>query len=70
MQCQSERFNKTFVPMIRSYLKDQEDWELNLGCPASAYRASPSGTTGVTPNFLMLGKEVRMPTEIVLVVQE
>ena len=61
----TERFNKTLVPMIRSYLKDQEDWDLNLGCLASAYRASPNETTGVTPNLLMLGKEVRIPAEIV-----
>ena len=62
---QPERFNKTLVPMIRSYLKNQEDWDLNLGCLASAYRASPNETTGVTPNLLMLGKEVRMPAVIV-----
>ena len=62
---QTERFNKTLVPMIRSYLKDQEDWDLNLGCLASAYIASPNETTGVTPYLLMLGREVRMPAEIV-----
>ena len=62
---QPERFNKTLVPMIQSYLRNQEDWDLNLGCLASAYRASPNETTGVSPNMLMLGKEVRMPAEIV-----
>ena len=51
--------------MSMSYLKDQEDLDLNLGCLASAYRASPNENTGFTPNLLMLGKEVRMSAEIV-----
>ena len=63
--CQPGHFNKTLVPMIISYLKNQEDWALNLGCLTSAYRASPNETTGVTQNLLMLEKEVRMPAEIV-----
>ena len=62
---QTEHFNKTLVQMIMSYLKDQEDWDLNLGCLASAYRTSPNETTGFTPNLLMLGKEVRLSAEIV-----
>ncbi|CAC5370409.1 unnamed protein product [Mytilus coruscus] len=53
----SERFNKTLWRMIRAYLKgEQTDWDINLGCLAAAYRATPHESTGLTPNVLMLGK--------------
>ncbi|CAC5411488.1 unnamed protein product [Mytilus coruscus] len=61
----SERFNKTLCRMIRAYLKGrQTDWEINLGCLVAAYRATPHESTGLTPNLLMLGKEVRLPAEL------
>ena len=63
---QTERFNKTLTRMIRAYLTDcQTDWDLNLGCLAAAYRATPNDTTKLTPNLIMLGREVRLPAEIV-----
>ena len=62
---QTERFNKTLVQMIRAYLTgEQNEWDLNLGCLAAAYRATPNESTKMTPNLLMLGKEVRLPAEI------
>ena len=62
---QVEKFNKTLVRMIKAYLKgEQEDWDLNLGCLAAAFRATPSVSTGFTPNMLMLGREVRIPAEL------
>ncbi|CAC5385859.1 unnamed protein product [Mytilus coruscus] len=55
----SERFNKTLWRMIRAYLKgEQTDWDINL------YRATPHESTGLTPNLLMLDKEVRLPAEL------
>lgn len=52
--------------MIKVYLKGQQtDWDLFLGCLAGAYRSSTHQSTGFTPNMLMLGKEIRLPTEIV-----
>ena len=51
--------------MIKAYLKDeQEDWDLNLGCLDAAFRATPSASSGFTPNMLMLGREVRIPAEL------
>ena len=51
--------------MIRAYLKgEQTDWDLNLGCLGAAYRSTPQESTGMTPNLLMLGREVRIPAEI------
>ena len=62
---QAEKFNKTLVRMIKAYLKgEQENWDLNLGCLAAAYRATPHSSTGLSPNFMMLGREVRIPAEL------
>ena len=39
---QVERFNRTIIHMIKAYLKGQQDeWDLDLGCLAGAYRATP-----------------------------
>ncbi|MES9881558.1 MAG: reverse transcriptase domain-containing protein [Sedimenticola sp.] len=63
---QAERFNRTLLRMVKSYLRgEQENWDLNLGCLAAAYRATPHESTGLTPNLLMLGREVRLPAELV-----
>jgi transposase InsO family protein len=62
----AERFNRTLLRMIKAFLKGQQtDWDLHLGCLAAAYRATPSATTGLTPNVIMLGREVRLPAELV-----
>ncbi len=62
---QAERFNRTLVRMIKSYLRgEQTEWDQNLGCLAAAYRATPNESTGLTPNLLMLGREVRLPSEV------
>ena len=66
-QCngQTERFNRTMVQMIRAFIKgEQRDWDLYLPCLAAAYRSSKHETTGFSPNFLMLGREVRLPGDI------
>ncbi|XP_045161905.1 uncharacterized protein LOC123526722 [Mercenaria mercenaria] len=52
--------------MVRAYLVgEQEDWDLNLGCLAGAYRSSPNESTGLTPNLLCMGREIRMPADLV-----
>ena len=63
---QSERFNRTLLRMIKAYLRgSQKDWDLHLGCLAGAYRATPNEATKLTPNLLMMGREVRLPAELV-----
>lgn len=62
---QVERFNRTLVRMIKAYLKGQQlDWDRRLGCLAAAYRATVNESTGLSPNLIMLGREVRLPAEI------
>ena len=63
---QTERFNRTLLSMIKEFLKgQQENWDLNLGCLVNAYRATPHNATGLTPNLLMLGREVCLPIEVI-----
>jgi hypothetical protein len=51
--------------MIKAYLKgEQTNWDLNLGCLAGAYRATPHESTGMSPNLLVFGREARLPAEI------
>ena len=62
----TERFNSTLLAMIRAYIKGQQrNGDLNLGCLAGAYRATPNESTTLTPNMMMLGREVRLPHEVV-----
>ena len=63
---QVEHFNRTLLNIIKMYLKgEQENWDLNLGCLASTYWAAPQAATGLTPNLLIVGQEVRLPAEVV-----
>ena len=63
---QVERFNRTLLRMIRAYLcGEQREWDLHLGCIAGAYRATPNEATRMTPNLLTMGREVRLPGELV-----
>ena len=63
---QVERFNRTLLRMIKAYLcGEQEEWDLHLGCLAGAYRATPNESTGMTPHLLTVGREVKLPAELV-----
>ena len=63
---QSERFNRTLLRMIKAYLcGEQKQWDRHLGCLAGAYRATPNEATKMTPNLMTMGREVRLPAELV-----
>ena len=63
LRCASQIFNGTLVRMIKACLKGEQR-DKNLGCLAGAYRASKHESTGFSPNFLMFGREVRLPAEL------
>jgi len=44
----------------------QGNWDGRLPAVMAAYRASPHETTGYSPNRLFLGREVRMPLDLVM----
>ena len=63
---QTERYNRTLLKMIKAYLTgEQEDWDLNLGCLAGAYNATPNESSKLSPNLLSIGREIRLPASII-----
>ena len=62
---QADHFNRTLLKMIKAYLKGgQRKWDKHLGCLAAAYRGNRHSSTGLLPNLMMLGRETRMPVEV------
>ena len=45
----------------------QTDWDKILGCLAMAYRST---STKFTPNMIMLGREVKLPLQMMLINSE
>jgi hypothetical protein len=62
----TERFNRTLLQMIKAYLtNEQENWDEHLGCLAGAYRATPHEATRLSPNLMTIGREIRLPADLV-----
>ena len=62
-----ERFNRTIEAMLSLWVnKSQTDWDEHLALLAMAYRSAEHETTRETPNTMMLGREVRMPVDLLV----
>ena len=61
---QSERNIKTLTKMLATVTGKQDEWDKHLKTTMMAYRATPHESTGFTPNMLMLGREIALPTDI------
>ena len=62
-----ERFHRTLNSMLGKIVSDgQRDWDEKLPLVLAAYRASPHSSTGYSPNRLFLGRESRMPLDLVM----
>ena len=60
-----ERFNRTLISMLASAAGEHPfDWESRLPGLLMAYNSSTHPTTGYTPFYLMFGRQVRMPIDI------
>lgn len=52
--------------MVKCFIKDEETrWDRHISFVTAAYRSSVHEATGMTPNFLMLGREPRMPLDMI-----
>jgi len=61
-----ERFHRTLNSMLAKIVSEsQRDWDEKLPYVMAAYRASPHSSTGFSPNRLFLGRENRMPLDLV-----
>lgn len=54
-----ERFNRTIEKAIRTAHAEGKDWRKDIFPFLMNYRATPHGTTGVSPALLHLGRELR-----------
>ena len=64
---QVERFNRTIMQILRCFMQEYHgDWDVYLPLVAGAIRSSVNRSTGFTPNYLMLGREVMRPLDLML----
>ena len=62
-----ERFHRTLNSMLGKVVaENQRDWDTKLPFVMAAYRASPHESTGYSPNYLLFGRELRAPLDVVL----
>ena len=60
-----ERFNRTLVKMLSMFVDDNHrNWDEQIPYVMMAYRATEHETTGMSPNMLMLGREISTPLDI------
>ena len=57
----TERFNRTLEEIMRTMIIDPHSWEEVLPYAIFAYNASPHGTTGESPFYLVDGRERQLP---------
>ena len=62
-----ERFNRTIIDMLAKHQVDHPaDWDKQLSLVAMAYNTSVHESTGYTPFFLTHGREMRLPTDLMI----
>ena len=62
---QVERYNRTLMDAVRCFIGPmQTDWDLHVQQIAGAMRSAVNRSTGFTPNYLMLGREVNIPAHV------
>ena len=62
-----ERFNRTLLAMLKSYCQGKQDcWDIYLQQVVMAYRSSPQSSISVTPNKMVLGREIVLPLQAVI----
>ena len=64
---QVERINRTILQIPRCFIRgQQEDWDLHLATVGVAIMSTVNCQSGITPNVLMLGREVLQPIDLML----
>ena len=60
-----ERFNRTLENQLAIFIeKHQQDWDSHVPLILLAYRSPVHESTGKTPSFLMFGREVNVPIDL------
>ena len=61
-----ERMVKVVVNLLATFCETQKQWDENLSLLTLAYRSTVHEVTGYTPNYLMLGREINLPMDIMV----
>ena len=60
-----ERFNRTLNEMICTTVRESPlSWDRRVHLLTMAYRSTPHESTGFSPNFLVYGRELSMPIDV------
>jgi hypothetical protein len=63
----AERVHRTLNSMMGRIIGEQQtDWTDHLQPLMCAYRAAVHASTGYSPNFIMMGREINMPLDILI----
>ena len=65
-----ERMVKVVGNLISTFCQSYREWDRNLPLLTLAYRSSIHEVTGYTPNFIMTGREVALPLEIMHITRD
>ena len=57
-----ERFNRSLLQLLRTYVDKQEEWEKCLPLVLYAYRTATHASTGYSPYMLMFGRQPELPS--------
>src|ERR1043165_4648471 len=61
-----ERFHRSLNTLLaKSVTETHCDWDEWVPTVMSAYNSSPHSATGLTPNYLRIGREIRLPLDLV-----
>ena len=66
-QCdgQVERMNRTIIDLLKLNIRDPtNNWDMNIGLALMAYRSAVQTSTNYTPYFLLYGREMRLPLDV------
>ena len=60
-----EQLNQTLERVLAHYVSDhQRDWDVYLLAMVMVYRATPRGSTGYSPAYLLFGLEMCLPQDV------
>ena len=62
----AERMVKVVSNLLSCFCTSQREWDKELPLLTLAYRSTVHEVTGYTPNYLMLGREVNLPLDIMM----
>ena len=56
-----ERFNRSLLQLLQTYIEREDEWECHLSWALFAYRSAVHASTGVSPFFMMFGRQPKLP---------